>query len=101
VSQITSGGEPTRYPCDGDHEMSDLGACMECGAEPSNYRPVFDDLFEARPRAHTEPDRNRIAPGARGGGTTRGERTMTSDTVAEIMEDAEQARGVPYACSEA
>jgi hypothetical protein len=28
------------------------GACMECGAEPPDYRPAFDDLFKACPRSH-------------------------------------------------
>jgi hypothetical protein len=28
------------------------GACYECGPEPADYEPAFDDLFEAMPRSH-------------------------------------------------
>jgi hypothetical protein len=28
------------------------GECLECGAEPLNYEPAFDDLFEVLRRPH-------------------------------------------------
>jgi hypothetical protein len=28
------------------------GACLECGVEPLDYEPVFDDLFEVYRRPH-------------------------------------------------